>query len=137
MVIFLSRLLRHENLGRCLLGDIFESVTLLANDEPDVFIVDFDKLLRISERIRLADVNLRFIDSSVLADDGFNGLLGEQVLFMRTLDEDVADVGVLDLGFGNLDFGTALVLQAPYCFARLADDQANSVIWHHNDVGVG
>jgi len=55
---------------------------------------------------------------------------------MRTFHKDVADVCVLDLSLGNLNFGAALVLKAPDCLARLANDKANGVVRNHDDVGI-
>lgn len=129
-----QRLLRDENLRARLCGNVLDCLTLLAYDESDVAVGDIERTVRSSERTGLADKDAHFRLTWVLVDNLVDGLLGEDVLFVVSLDEHVADVGILDLALGNLDLGTALVLKPADSLAVLANDEAYGVVGHRNDV---
>lgn len=82
-------------------------------------------------------MNLGIAGSSVLRDNGFDGLLSEDVLLVSSLYEHVPPVGILNLGFCDLNFSPRIILQLPDRLSMLSNDQANSVIGHRQDVGVG
>jgi hypothetical protein len=78
--------------------------------------------LRIRKWIGLSNMDLRFIDSPMLLYDGFNRFLSKQVLVMRTFYENISNICVLNLSFGDLDLGSTLILKASDCLTTLTND---------------
>lgn len=58
ILVIVVSLLRHENLRGCLGSNVFQSVALLADYQPNVFVQDFDESLGVRKRISFSDVNL-------------------------------------------------------------------------------
>ena len=67
--------LRHEDFCLSLLCYIFQSVTLLAYYQPNVFIEHFKLSLRLRERINFTNMYLWIIDSAMLIYNSFNRFL--------------------------------------------------------------
>ena len=123
-----------ENLSPGLGCDVLDSLALLTDDEPNVFVGHFDSAVRLAKRTVLTDVNTHLALLRVLIDHSFDSLLGKDILFVVCLDEYVTYIGVLDLTFGNLDFGATFILQSTNRLAIFADDESYSIVWNRDDV---
>ena len=67
-------------------------------------------------------------------DNLINCLFGYYVLLVIRFDKYIPNIRILDLTFGHLNFGAALILQSADCLAVLADNEAHGVVWDGNDV---
>jgi hypothetical protein len=74
--------LRHKNFGCCLRRNVFQCITLLSDNKPNVFVQHLYKPLWVCKRVGLANMDLRLIDPPMLRNDCFNRFLCKQVLFV-------------------------------------------------------
>lgn len=116
------RLLWDENLGPCLGRDVFDSFTLLTDYESNVAVSNMHSTRWSAEWAYFADKYAHFRLARMLIYHNLDSLLRQNVLLVISLDENVANICVLDLALRNLNLCTTLVLQPPNRLAFFADN---------------
>jgi len=126
--------LRHENL--CARGgrNLLQIVASPPDDQTDVAIRDLNRATWQPEWRLLSNMNNRVVWFAVLPNDLFNSLFGLKIPIMLALNKNIPDIGALNWFFSNLNFRTRVLLKLPDRFTLFANDEANNVIWHRDDV---